>query len=66
MSLKDLRNFLMIGVYNYKLENDKDYKNIYIIKPGEETNRGQRIQVENDLKVIKGILNSESHHKNGT
>lgn len=40
MNLIDLRNFLMIEVFYYKLENDKDNKNIYIIKPGEETNRG--------------------------
>ena len=31
-------------------------KNIYIIKPGEVTNRGNGITVESDLDVIISIL----------
>ena len=31
--------------------------NVWIIKPGENTNRGQGIQVERDFEVIRRILN---------
>ena len=34
-------------------EKKKTAKNIYIIKPGEITNRGFGITVENDIEAIK-------------
>tara|TARA_B110000503_G_C6951186_1_gene331090 strand:+ start:265 stop:399 length:135 start_codon:yes stop_codon:yes gene_type:complete len=37
-------------------KNNSQPKNIYIIKPGEVTNRGNGISVESDLDVIIGIL----------
>ena len=39
--------------------------NIYIIKPGEDTNRGQGILVVDDLYAIKQILSTKEIHKNG-
>ena len=40
-------------------------KNIYIVKPGEVTNRGHGITVVNDIQQIKYILQSKEVHKNG-
>lgn len=36
------------------------YNNIWIIKPGENTNRGQGIRVTSSLPEIKKILNTFS------
>lgn len=38
-------------------ENGQPLNNVYIIKPGEETNRGTGIIVESDLNQIKIVLN---------
>lgn len=38
---------------------DKSIKNIWIIKPGENTNRGVGITVETDVNEIKNIINTE-------
>jgi hypothetical protein len=32
------------------------YRNIWIVKPGENTNRGQGIEVCSDLNEIRGIV----------
>lgn len=51
-----------------RIENDsepKKIKNIWIIKPGEITNRGNGIKVSEDLNEIMQILNSKELHKNG-
>ena len=32
------------------------FKNVWIVKPGENTNRGTGIQVCNNLKEIEGII----------
>jgi hypothetical protein len=45
--------------YN-QLQKDKTNQNIWIIKPGENTNRGSGIQVANSLQEIKGIIRSFS------
>ncbi|CAD8098530.1 unnamed protein product [Paramecium primaurelia] len=49
-------------------ENDEKNKrrNIWIIKPGEITNRGNGIKVSEDLNEIQSILNSREMHKNGS
>ena len=39
-----------------QMEEDKRLKNIWIIKPGENTNRGCGINVTKDLDSIKGIV----------
>ena len=36
---------------------NKRLKNIWIVKPGENTNRGCGINVAKDLDSIKGIVN---------
>ena len=36
-----------------EIKNNDDLKNIYIIKPGEDTNRGYGIKVESNLDNIK-------------
>jgi hypothetical protein len=40
-------------------------RNIYIIKPGEDTNRGFGITVESDLKKIRQTVFEKIFHKNG-
>ncbi|CAD8057988.1 unnamed protein product [Paramecium primaurelia] len=40
-------------------------RNIWIIKPGEITNRGNGIKISEDLNEIQSILNSREVHKNG-
>ncbi|CAD8150662.1 unnamed protein product [Paramecium octaurelia] len=47
------------------LEQDKR-RNIWIIKPGEITNRGNGIKISEDLNEIQSILNSKEVHKNGS
>lgn len=44
---------------------DRSKRNIYIIKPGEETNRGRGIQLESDLEQIQQLLSRTQQHKNG-
>lgn len=39
-----------------EMEDNKKLKNIWIIKPGENTNRGCGINVAKDLEHIKGIV----------
>jgi hypothetical protein len=41
-------------------------KNIWIIKPGENTNRGQGIQVAKDFQDIKDIIADQSNMRNRT
>ena len=41
-----------------KYQNDKSNSNIWIIKPGENSNRGTGIQVAQNLHEIKQIINS--------
>ena len=43
----------------------KPSSNIYIIKPGEVTNRGHGISVESELKDIEEIVGKTELHKNG-
>ena len=47
----------------HKISQEKS--SIWIIKPGEITNRGHGIKVTSDLKEIKEVLNSREMHKNG-
>ena len=44
----------------------KRMKNIWIIKPGENTNRGHGIRVASELSEIEQIINSGEKHINGT
>ena len=44
---------------------NKRIKNIWIIKPGENTNRGHGIQVASELAEIQRIVNSNEKHLNG-
>ena len=44
----------------------KQQKNIWIVKPGENTNRGIGITVETNLADITSIINSESSQSNRT
>ena len=39
----------------------KQMKNIWIVKPGENTNRGVGISVQTKLTDIKQLVGSESH-----
>jgi len=39
-----------------ELARDKNSQNIWIIKPGENTNRGSGIEVANSLGEIRGII----------
>jgi hypothetical protein len=53
----------MLGETKSKLEKVKkmkELKNIWIIKPGENTNRGVGISVQTKLEEIASIINSES------
>ncbi|CAD8165580.1 unnamed protein product [Paramecium pentaurelia] len=48
------------------INSDQDKRrNIWIIKPGEITNRGNGIKISEDLYEIQSILNSREVHKNG-
>jgi hypothetical protein len=48
-----------VQVYNkFKIEGDS--QNVWIIKPGENTNRGSGIQVAQELSEIKDIIRSFS------
>jgi len=47
------------------LKGNASERNIYIIKPGEDTNRGHGIQLAQDLNAIKQILGENLFHKNG-
>lgn len=49
--------------FQHYYESNKDKQNIWIIKPGENTNRGQGIQVAKDFSEIKNII-SESTRSN--
>ncbi len=39
--------------------------NIFIIKPGEDTNRGNGIIIAQDINTIKQTLNENLYHKKG-
>ncbi len=39
--------------------------NLWIIKPGENSNRGQGIEIADNLQEIKKIVNQKKYHKNG-
>jgi tubulin monoglycylase TTLL3/8 len=43
----------------------KKLRNIWIIKPGENTNRGTGISVSSDLKEIRSIVGTREYHVNG-
>lgn len=43
----------------------KKISNIWIIKPGESSNRGNGISVSDDLIVIKHMINTKELHNNG-
>lgn len=45
-----------VSVFN-KFQKDKSNQNIWIIKPGENSNRGTGIQVANSLSEIRNIIN---------
>lgn len=40
-------------------------RNIWIVKPGENSNRGNGIRVCSTLQEVKDIVNSGGTHKNG-
>jgi len=44
---------------------EKRIRNIWIIKPGENTNRGKGIRVVSELTEIQQIINSKEKHPNG-
>ena len=46
----------MIKLLEMSDKKSSDLKNIYIIKPGEDTNRGFGIQVESSIAKIRKIL----------
>jgi len=46
-------------------ERKKVPRNIFIVKPGEVTNRGHGITVESEIKDIEAILNRKEIYKNG-
>ncbi|EAS02300.2 tubulin-tyrosine ligase family protein (macronuclear) [Tetrahymena thermophila SB210] len=70
---KEFRNFLkkFKEIENSNNDNDeskksqKKMKNVWIVKPGEITNRGNGIQVCDNLNDIKRILTSKEKHNNG-
>lgn len=49
---------------NIDPEKKKKTQNIWIIKPGENSNRGQGISVSSNLEEIKSIINEKSTTKN--
>jgi hypothetical protein len=59
--------FLEINTQENLPENErkKIARNIFIVKPGEMTNRGFGITVESELKDIEAILNRKEIYKNG-
>jgi hypothetical protein len=48
-----------VSVFN-KFQKEKSNQNIWIIKPGENSNRGSGIQVANSLSEIRNIINQFS------
>lgn len=52
--------------FNQKKKTDKDLRNIWIIKPGEFTNRGKGITVCATLDEIKLRLKGKERNQNGT
>jgi tubulin---tyrosine ligase len=46
-------------------QSDKKSRNIWIVKPGENSNRGNGIRVCSTMLEIKEILRSGGSHKNG-
>ena len=60
------RQFIMAEGNEKKTLQSKQIKNIWIIKPGENTNRGHGITVAADLYEIKQIINSNEKHVNGS
>ena len=46
---------------NQKCRQNKNRKNIWIIKPGENSNRGNGIKVEQDINKIRGLVHSYCH-----
>ena len=61
--LEDPEFFKFVEHFKKRAE-DKKCKNIWIIKPGEMTNRGSGIDVCKDLKSINEILNKKEFHYN--
>ncbi|EAS00525.2 tubulin-tyrosine ligase family protein (macronuclear) [Tetrahymena thermophila SB210] len=54
-----------IDAEKLNIEKPKQIKNVWIIKPGEATNRGNGIQVASDLQSIQNIVNTKEMHNNG-
>ena len=63
---KSTRQLLQIRRSLEKLHTVKNTKNIWIVKPGENTNRGVGISVQTKINDIKQIVNSESSQSNHT
>lgn len=71
----DKEYYTFLNIYNkikmemegktIKDEKNAKTKNLWIIKPGELTNRGNGITISEDLSEINHILNSKDVHKNG-
>jgi len=52
--------------YNDKLRQKHQKDSIWIIKPGENTNRGKGIQVCQNIKEIEDFMdNNSDNHRNG-
>lgn len=47
------------------LEIDKKTENVWIIKPGENSNRGKGIQVCQSIREIEAYMENKNKHKNG-
>ncbi|EGR34749.1 tubulin-tyrosine ligase family protein, putative [Ichthyophthirius multifiliis] len=62
--IDDLEWIKFIQYYN-EIQDDKKQQNIWIIKPGEQTNRGNGIQVLQKLSDIQEIIYQNKYHENG-
>ena len=60
---KEYKNF---ELKHKSLNSDPSLKNIWIVKPGENTNRGCGITVCKDLPAVREIINQSVYLKNGT
>lgn len=60
-----LRKGLEDSEYQGFLDYFKENKGLWIIKPGENSNRGKGIEITDDISVINRIITSKETHKNG-
>lgn len=63
-------SFIKKEIRKWIRENDSKYihqcpKNIYIIKPGESTNRGNGINLSDDFEQISQMVGHREYHENG-